>query len=151
MEWLPEKSKMFGKMLKMFYDREDEMKIAISTDGDFVSPHFGRCPNFTIVEVDNSKIISREVIANPGHHPGFLPEFFDNMGVNCIIAGGAGTRAQALFAEKQIQVIVGVSGRVDDVLEKLLKGELKGGESLCSHDAGKGHGMEKSECEHHGK
>ena len=28
------------------------MKIAISTDGDFVSAHFGRCPSFTIVDIE---------------------------------------------------------------------------------------------------
>lgn len=124
------------------------MRIAISTDGDFVSSHFGRCPNFTIVEIESGEIVNKEVIANPGHHPGSLPEFFATMGVECVIAGGAGARAQGLFAEKQIQLILGVSGRVDDMLEKLSRGELKGGESLCQPGAGKGYGIDKTACEH---
>ena len=51
------------------------MKIAISTDGNYVSAHFGRCPSFTIAEIQDSKIIKKELIDNPGHHPGYLPEF----------------------------------------------------------------------------
>ena len=33
------------------------MKIAISTDGDFVSAHFGRCPEYTILDIENGKVI----------------------------------------------------------------------------------------------
>jgi len=32
--------------------------------------------------------------------------------------------------------------------KKLKKGTLKGGESLCSPGAGKGYGVEKTECDH---
>ena len=28
------------------------MKVAVSTDNGNVSPHFGRCPEFTLVEID---------------------------------------------------------------------------------------------------
>ncbi len=124
------------------------MKVAISTDSGHVSAHFGRCPEFTIVEIENNKIINQETIPNPGHHPGFLPQYFSEMGVNAVIAGGAGQRAQMLFAEKNIQLIVGVSGTIDENLDLLCQGKLEGGESLCSPGAGKGYGVEKDECDH---
>lgn len=124
------------------------MKIAISTDNGHVSAHFGRCPEFTILEVNDGKIISRKTIANPGHHPGYLPEFFEQMGIQAIIAGGGGTRAQMLFQQKNIQFILGVVGPIDEVIDKLCSGELKGGESLCRPGAGKGYGVEKGECDH---
>ena len=124
------------------------MKIAISTDGEYVSAHFGRCPHFTIVELDDGEIVNREIIPNPGHHPGFLPQFFAENGVSAIIAGGAGHRAQMLFEEKNIQLIVGISGTVEETLDKLCKGELKDGESLCRPGAGKSYGIDKTECEH---
>lgn len=123
------------------------MKIAISTDGDQVSAHFGRCPSFTLIEVEDGKVKDREVISNPGHHPGFLPQFFHENGVEYIIAGGAGQRAQGLFAERGIKLILGISGRVEDTIEKLLKGKLKGGESLCRPGAGKDYGIPKTEKE----
>ena len=123
------------------------MKIAISTDGGMVSAHFGRCPEFTIIEVEDLKLKSKEVIPNPGHHPGFLPQFLHDQGVTCIIAGGMGFRAQGLFAEKKIKTIVGISGSVDEVIKSLLAGTLKGGESLCKPGSGKGYGIEKTERE----
>ena len=124
------------------------MKIAISTDSGMLSAHFGRCPEFTIIEIEDGKLKGREGIPNPGHHPGFLPQFLHDNGVTCIIAGGMGFRAQGLFAEKGIETIVGVSGSVDEVIEKILAGTLKGGESLCKPGAGKGYGIEKTDCDH---
>jgi len=121
------------------------MKIAISTDGEFVSAHFGRCPAFTLVEIEENKVINRETIANPGHHPGFLPSFLAEKGVEYIICGGMGQRAQGMFAENQIKPVVGVQGKVHDVTDKLLKGQLKGGESLCQPGRGKGYGIPKTE------
>lgn len=124
------------------------MKIAISTDNGYVSAHFGRCPEFTILNIDDGKVIEREIISNPGHHPGYLPSFFEQQGVVAVVAGGGGQRAQALFAQKNIQFVLGVAGTIDEIVDKLCKGELKGGESLCQPGAGKGYGVEKDECDH---
>lgn len=124
------------------------MKIAISTDGDFVSQHFGRCPEFTIVEVEGDTLFKKEVIDNPGHHPGFLPQFLAELGVSYIICGGMGQRAQGLFAEGGINAIVGISGKIDEVIYKLLKGELEGGENICRPGSGRGYGLDKTECDH---
>ncbi|KUK99371.1 MAG: Dinitrogenase iron-molybdenum cofactor biosynthesis protein [Parcubacteria bacterium 32_520] len=124
------------------------MKIAISTETGFVSAHFGRCPTFTIAEIEKGKILKVEEINNPGHHPGFLPDVLAERGVNYIICGGMGNRAQMLFAEKEINPIIGVTGKIDEIIEKFARGKLKGGESLCKPGAGKGYGLEKEECEH---
>lgn len=127
------------------------MRVAISTDGDFVSAHFGRCPQFTLVDIDKNKVTKREIIDNPGHHPGFLPQFLSEKGAACIIAGGMGMRAQELFSQAGIDSILGVEGSIDSVVKHLLAGTLKGGESICSPGAGKGYGVDKSVCDHEGK
>lgn len=124
------------------------MKVAISTDGDFVSPHFGRCPHFTILDIKNGKLVKKETVPNPGHSPGFIPQFLHEKGVNVIIAGGMGMRATEFFNELGIEAIVGISGKIDDIARQLLEGTLKGGESLCRPGAGKGYGLDKTECEH---
>jgi len=124
------------------------MKVAISTDGEYVSAHFGRCPSFTIVDIEADKVLSREEVENPGHQPAFLPQFLSDKGVGCIIAGGMGRRAEALFAEKDIETLVGVTGRVNDIIEKLVSRTLEGGETLCKPGAGRGYGVEKDECDH---
>lgn len=124
------------------------MKIAISTEGDSVSMHFGRCPTFTIVDIEDGRITRKETLDNPGHSPGFIPRFLQEHGVECIIAGGMGMRAQAFFDELKIKTVMGVSGKIEDVIEQLLSGTLEGGESLCRPGSGRGYGVEKEECEH---
>jgi len=124
------------------------MRVAISTDKELVSAHFGRCPSFTIVDVEEGKITKKEIVDNPGHQPGFIPQFLHEKGVNCIVAGGMGMRATGFFNELGIQAIVGVSGKIDEVIEKLQKGTLEGGESLCKPGLGKGYGLDKTECDH---
>jgi len=124
------------------------MRIAISTDGRYVSPHFGRCPSFTLVDIENGKTVKRVEVENPGHEPGYIPRFLHEKGVKRIICGGMGARAQGFFEEMGIDTVVGVDGSVEEVIEKLEKGMLKGGESLCAPGAGKGYGVEKAECDH---
>ena len=124
------------------------MRVAISTDGDFVSAHFGRCPTFTLIDIENGKVTKRAEVANPGHQPGAIPQFLHQKGVNCIVAGGMGQRAISFFEEYSIQTIVGISGKIDEVVEQLKKSALEGGESFCKPGAGKGYGLDKSVCDH---
>jgi predicted Fe-Mo cluster-binding NifX family protein len=121
------------------------MRIAISTDGEHVSQHFGRCPYFTIIELEEEEIKSKEIVNNPGHHPGFIPKFLHEKGIDCIITGGMGKRAMGLFKEYGIETVVGVTGTVKETLKKLKNGSLEGKESLCKPGAGKGYGIEKTE------
>ncbi|HHX27147.1 MAG TPA: dinitrogenase iron-molybdenum cofactor [Firmicutes bacterium] len=123
------------------------MKIAIATEGSMVAPHFGRCPEYTIYDAKDGSVMDKSVIPNPGHEPGFLPEYLSNLGVSCIIAGGMGMRAQNLFAGKNIQTVVGATGLVDEVAKAFAAGTLRGGESLCEH--GKGERTDNHECGHH--
>lgn len=124
------------------------MRVAISTDADLVSAHFGRCPTFTLVDIENGNVTKRTEVANPGHQPGAIPEFLHRQGANCIVAGGMGMRATSFFEEYGIKTIVGISGKVDEVIEQLKKGTLEGGDSLCRPGLGKGYGLEKEECDH---
>ena len=115
------------------------MKIAISTDRGQVSAHFGRCPSYTILEIKEGRIQKQEEIPNPGHQPGFLPQYLSDMGVSCIIAGGMGPRAQALFSQKNIETVIGVQGSIDEVIDKIINQELEAGEDLCDHGSGMSH------------
>lgn len=118
------------------------MKFAISTEGGNVSAHFGRCPTYTLVNIEDGKIVAREEIPNPGHQPGFLPGYLAERGVECIITGGMGPRAQDLFAQNNITSYIGVQGPIEDILERLLKDELEPGEDLCDHPHGDGHQLQ---------
>lgn len=112
------------------------MKVAISTDTGYVSAHFGRCASYTIFDIKEGQVVKREEIPNPGHQPGFLPEFLSERGVNVIITGGMGPRAQDLFARKNITTLIGAQGPVETVIGQFLKQELEVGEDLCGHQHG---------------
>ena len=112
------------------------MKIAVATEDNTVAPHFGRCPGYTLVEVEGGKVREQKVIPNPGHEPGFLPGYLARLGVTCIIAGGMGPRAQALFAEEKIETIAGITGPVARAVDDYLAGNLKPGASMCDHPHG---------------
>jgi predicted Fe-Mo cluster-binding NifX family protein len=124
------------------------VRVAISTDGKFVSQHFGRCPSFTIVDIEDGRVKSTTVLENPGHEPGTIPKFLHQKDVDCIVAGGMGMRAKGFFDEAGIRAILGVTGRIGDVIRELLSGTLEGGESLCKPGAGKGYGLDKGVCDH---
>ena len=114
--------------------------IAIATEGNGVAAHFGRCPRYTLVTIESGKETARQVIDNPGHEPGFLPEFLHGKGANCIVAGGMGPRAQNLFQQRGIDVVMGIDGSIDQVVSSYLKGTLAPGQSTC--DYGHGHACE---------
>lgn len=107
------------------------MKVAVASEGNTVTEHFGHCKNFSIFDVENGKIVKSESVANPGHRPGYLPNFLNDMGVNVIISGGMGGGAIDIFNEKSIEVIIGAAGTVDENMELYLKGDLKSTGSVC--------------------
>lgn len=109
------------------------MKIAVATNGSKVAEHFGRCPEYTIIVAKGEEIESKTVTPNPGHEPGFLPRYLAQMGVQCIIAGGMGPRAQELFAEQNIEIVTGVNGLVDKVVADYLAKTLEVGTDMCHH------------------
>ena len=107
------------------------IKIAVASENEMVTEHFGHCANFNVFEVENNQIIKSESIPNPGHKPGFLPNFLNDMGVNVIISGGMGSGAIDIFNEKGIEVIVGASGNAKEAVEAYLQGTLKSTGSVC--------------------
>jgi predicted Fe-Mo cluster-binding NifX family protein len=125
-----------------------KLKVAIPTENNAISPHFGRCPNFTIVEIDDGRLKEKKYVESPGHSPGMLPDFFNSLGVDTVIAGGMGMRAQELFSQKNIKVILGIEGNTDSIIDDIINNRLKEGTSSCKPGSGKGYGLEKPECDH---
>ncbi|MEJ2249891.1 MAG: NifB/NifX family molybdenum-iron cluster-binding protein [Candidatus Lokiarchaeota archaeon] len=119
------------------------MKYAISSDNGYISAHFGRAPEFTFVTLENGEVVKKEVLPNPGHTVGSIPEFVNRNGARCMITGGMGHRAKQFFNQYGIEVVTGVEGNIDEVINKILNGTLEGGESICKPGGGKGYGVDK--------
>lgn len=118
------------------------MKIAIASENNLVAEHFGRCQGYKIFTVENNEVIDHIFLKNPGHKPGFLPKLLSEKGVNAIIAGGMGRRAQELFRSHNIKVIVGVSGRLDQTIEFYISDELESSNAICTSHTHHGEGCD---------
>lgn len=109
------------------------MKIAVACEENSVTEHFGHCESFLIFNVENNSIVSKQLVSNPGHRPGFLPVFLHEKGVNVIISGGMGSGAVEIFNEKGIKVITGACGDAQTAVEKYLNGSLSYSGEVCQH------------------
>jgi len=112
------------------------MRIAIPVAQGRLCMHFGHCEEFVLIDVDPAKkaITARQVVKAPDHQPGLLPPWLHERGANVVIAGGMGGRAQQLFAQRGIKVVVGAPAEEPEkVVQQYLDGTLKTGENVCDH------------------
>lgn len=116
-------------------DKEVSMRFAVPTNGKKLCSHFGHCEAFALIDADGSGRLGDEsYVVPPPHEPGLLPPWLAQQGVNCVIAGGMGARAQQLFAEAGVNVVTGAEGEYPrDVVENYLKGTLVTGTNTCDH------------------
>ena len=112
------------------------MRFAIPLADGKLAVHFGHCASLALLDVapDGKAIMMREDVEAPPHQPGLLPPWLAERGVNRIIAGGMGQRAQALFAEHGIEVIVGAPVEAPEALvTQCIAGTLAVGGNACDH------------------
>ena len=112
------------------------MVFGIPLAGGRLSMHFGHCEQFALVEADSEskKIIRTTLLNAPPHQPGLLPRWLHEQGAEVIIAGGMGQRAQQLFTQAGIQVVVSAAdGEPQALVEAYLAGTLERGDNFCDH------------------
>lgn len=112
------------------------MRYAVPVSDGKLAAHFGHCEQFALIDVDVAAktILRKELVTSPGHQPGFLPGWLAEEGVSAVIAGGMGSRAQALFDEHRIRVIVGAMGDdPEQIVLDYIRGTLATGENVCDH------------------
>jgi predicted Fe-Mo cluster-binding NifX family protein len=70
----------------------------------------------------------------PAHEPGVLPRWLHDLGVQVIIAGGMGSRAQQLFEENGIKVITGAPmDSPESLVNQYHADMLVTEENVCEH------------------
>ncbi|MDD3828498.1 MAG: NifB/NifX family molybdenum-iron cluster-binding protein [Anaerolineae bacterium] len=122
------------------------MRIAVSADNNeglnsIVSPHFGRCPHFVLVDVEDQEIRDVQSVDNPyygNHQPGQVPGFIASHGANVMLTGGMGGRAIMFFQQYGIEGVTGAYGTVKQAVEHYLGGQLKGA-APCRESQEHGH------------
>lgn len=123
------------------------MRIAVSADNkqgldSVVSPHFGRCPHYILVDVEGNDVTGIQEVDSPfyGHHqPGQVPGFIHSLGADVMLAGGMGGRAIMFFQQYGIEGVTGAYGTVRQSVERYLGGQLKGA-APCKESQEHGHG-----------
>jgi ATP-binding protein involved in chromosome partitioning len=145
-----ETAKAFGRIVRRLLDRElgaaaaqpvapkdgRPMKIAVPVTGGVLSSHFGHCEQFVTfdVDADGKTIRNRQTLTPPPHEPGTFPKWLHEQGATVIIAGGMGSRAQSLFDQNGIRVVVGASnGEPYKLARDFLDGHLETGANVCDH------------------
>jgi len=116
------------------------MRIAISADNDngydsVVSPHFGRCPFFVLVDVEDGTMKTVHTEKNPyfpNHQPGQIPKFISELGADVMLAGGMGRRAIMMFDQLGVQGVTGAYGSIRQAVERYLSGDLTGADPCLS-------------------
>jgi ATP-binding protein involved in chromosome partitioning len=112
------------------------MKVAIPVANERLALHFGHADEFALITVDkeNKRIVKKQMLVAPPHEPGLLPRWLGEEGAQVIIAGGMGVRAQTLFAEQNIEVVIGaLGGTPEEVVTAWMDGSLKSGPNPCDH------------------
>ncbi|MBW1742672.1 MAG: ATPase, partial [Deltaproteobacteria bacterium] len=82
----------------------------------------------------NQEVKDKEMLTPPPHEPGVLPKWLGDLGVDVIIAGGMGSRAQGLFGENGIKVLTGAPSLTpEELVQQYLANSLATGENVCDH------------------
>ncbi len=113
-----------------------------------VSPHFGHCDVFTLVDVDGDRLKGASVLPNCGHEQGGCMGpvmLLKNAGVDVLVAGGMGRRPLLGFQQVGIEVWFSENlPSVGEVIELAQSGRARafGPQQACGggHDADNCHG-----------
>jgi predicted Fe-Mo cluster-binding NifX family protein len=106
------------------------MKVAVSSSGRDLNaqldPRFGRCSYFLIIDTQDMsfEIFENENAALGGGAGIQSAQFVASRGAQAVITGNCGPNALQTFAAAGVQVYVGQSGTVKDIVDKYKNGEM---------------------------
>ncbi|MFX1295444.1 MAG: NifB/NifX family molybdenum-iron cluster-binding protein [Promethearchaeota archaeon] len=95
-----------------------------------VDPRFGRCRAFTIVKVENAKIVNVQVLENAGMMASGgagiqAAQLVGNTGARIVLTGNVGPNASQALQGLGIAVYIGASGTVENAINAYLNGILQ--------------------------
>jgi predicted Fe-Mo cluster-binding NifX family protein len=112
----------------------DKFVFAIPVADGKLCSHFGHCEQFALIETEDGRIKDKSMHTPPPHEPGVLPKWLAEQGATVVIAGGMGARAQDLFQQKGIKVIVGAAAdSPESLVNQYLADTLVTGANICDH------------------
>lgn len=101
------------------------IKVAIPTENGMLCQHFGHAPQFTFFDIENSKVVGKELKDSPEHEPGTFPKFISANNANVLIAGGLGSGAIQYLEQEGIEIKMGAPFLpVDELIQMYLQNSL---------------------------
>ncbi len=100
------------------------MKVVVTANEDgldsSVAMHFGHCNYFVFADVENGEIKNVDFVKNQfeEHEPGEVPQYVVDKGVEAVITGNLGQKAEQWFNSRGVKVYR-FSGTVKDALKSV--------------------------------
>ena len=135
------------------------MIVAMPIFRNRISPVFDWSGNLLIVEIRSGREVKRQEVEATATYPAAHADRLVDLGVHVLVCGGISEQLLSLIEYRNIQVIPGVAGKIDDVLSAMISGDLphprfmmpgrgahpgqhrvRGGFGSKVHKYGRGHG-----------
>jgi predicted Fe-Mo cluster-binding NifX family protein len=111
-------------------ERNQPMRVAVPSTGDDlgseVDVRFGRAPKFLIVDTETLSFESIENAQNLNLPQGAGIQSAQNViqhKPDVVLTGNCGPKAFQVFQAARIQVVIGVSGRIQEAVQAYMNGE----------------------------
>ncbi len=112
---------------------ENNMKIAVTTEGTQIFQHFGKCPSFTVFTVEGGTVRQKSTLDTSRNGHAALAAFLKGNGVDTVICGGIGAGAREMLTKSGISLVSGIDGNIDSAVEAYLAGNLTDQGGSCSN------------------
>lgn len=123
-------------MLEGMDNNMKDMRIAVTAnESGEIFQHFGHTRYFSIFDIKGGKITDQKTIDAEESGHAALGGFLKENGVDLLICGGIGGGAKNVLAEAGIELVSGVSGKIEAAVEGYLAGRI--------------HDNPEAECDHH--
>lgn len=111
------------------------MKIAMPKNEELINQHFGKSKKFSIVTVEDNKIVDIKDISTESlqHNHGGLSSLLVEEQVELVITGGIGQGAYDALIKEGLKVVRGARGKIEDILQQYLNGDLEDKKIMCNH------------------
>lgn len=125
------------------------MKIAIPIYNGNVSNVFDFAHRLSVVDIENAKVVERSEVELKAESLPQRAGRLKNLEVDVLICGAISRALATMITASEIEVLAFVTGRVDDVLEAYLTGQLAKSQFTmpgCWPSARKGFGRGRRRC-----
>ena len=117
------------------------MNLAIPIFNNFISPRMDCTRDFTLLEIVDGVVATREKLSVPSLHPLQIGYYLKSRGVDVLVCGGIPFPLLHVIQQQGISVIYGIIGEVEEVLEAFIEGRLRSNLNFCfERRCGRGHG-----------